>query len=55
MDEDVDNEILDQVHPNRRTFVKRVVAATAFAAPFIASYDLQSLSSSVASAQSNIV
>ena len=53
MDEDVDNEILDEVHPNRRTFVKRVVAATAFAAPFIASYDLQSLSSSVANAQPN--
>ena len=53
MDEDGDNEILSDVHPNRRVFVKRVVGATAFAVPFIASYDLQSLSSSVAHAQTS--
>jgi hypothetical protein len=44
------DEIFDDVRPDRRTFVKRVVGATAFAAPFVASYDLQSLSSSVAHA-----
>ena len=48
MDEQVDNEILSDVNPDRRAFVKRVVAVTAFAAPMIASYDLQSLSSSTA-------
>jgi hypothetical protein len=50
MDEDVENDSFTDVHPNRRTFVKRVVGTTAFAVPFIASYDLQSLSSSVAHA-----
>ncbi len=44
------DEILDDVNPDRRAFVKRVVAATAFAAPMIASYDIASLSPSVAQA-----
>ncbi|HEY5316882.1 MAG TPA: hypothetical protein VIJ20_02805 [Solirubrobacteraceae bacterium] len=55
MDHDPDNDIFDDVHPDRRQFVKRVVGATAFAAPFVASFDLQSLSSSVAHAQTNMV
>jgi hypothetical protein len=50
MDEDIDNEILSQMNPDRRAFVKRIAAVTAFAAPMIASYDLQSLSASVARA-----
>jgi hypothetical protein len=53
--EDSEDEILDDVHPNRRTFVKRVVAVTAFATPMVASYDLQSLSPSVAEAQTSNV
>jgi hypothetical protein len=53
MDEDIDTETLAKVHPNRRVFVKRAVGAAAFAAPFIASYDLTSLSSSVAHAQTS--
>jgi hypothetical protein len=50
MTEDHDDEMLADVRPDRRAFVKRVVAVTAFAAPMIASYDLQSLSPSVAEA-----
>jgi hypothetical protein len=44
------DEILSDVRPNRRAFVKRVIGVTAFAAPLIASYDLESLSPSVAHA-----
>jgi hypothetical protein len=47
------DDLFDDVRPDRRGFVKRVVGATAFAAPFVASFDLQSLSSSVAHAQGN--
>jgi hypothetical protein len=53
MDEDVNDEILSEVGPDRRAFVKRVVAVTAFAAPMVASYDLQSLSQSAAAAVSS--
>jgi hypothetical protein len=53
MDENFDEENLSDVRPDRRGFVKGIVASTAFAAPFVASYDLQSLSSSVAHAQAN--
>jgi hypothetical protein len=54
VDEDISDETLRDVSPDRREFVKRVVAVTAFSAPFIASYDLQSLSASVAHASSNL-
>jgi hypothetical protein len=53
MDENHENEPLSEIRPDRRSFVKGIVASTAFAAPFVASYDLQSLSSSVAHAQGN--
>jgi hypothetical protein len=53
MDENLENEPLSEIRPDRRAFVKGIVASTAFAAPFVASYDLQSLSSSVAHAQGN--
>lgn len=46
------DDILSEVGPDRREFVKRVVAVSAFAAPMIASYDLEALSPSVAHAQS---
>lgn len=52
MSEEQNDEILSEVGPDRRAFVKRVVAVTAFAAPMVASYDLQSLSQSVAKGQS---
>jgi hypothetical protein len=45
------DDVLSEVGPDRRGFVKRVVAVTAFAAPVIASYDLGALSPSVAHAQ----
>jgi hypothetical protein len=44
------DDFLNDVRPNRRGFVKGVVGTTAFAAPFVASFDLQSLSSSAANA-----
>ena len=47
------DKVLSEVGASRRTFVKRVVATTAFAAPMIASYDLASLSPSVAEAAGN--
>jgi hypothetical protein len=51
MDKGPDSEVLSEVvDPDRRAFVKRVAAVTAFAVPMIASYDLQSLSPSVAHA-----
>lgn len=53
MDENVDDGMMADVRPDRRAFVKGVVATTAFAAPFVASYDLQSLSTSVAHAAAN--
>jgi hypothetical protein len=53
--ENFDDEPLSDVHPDRRAFVKGIVATTAFAAPFVASYDLQSLSGSVAHASSNLI
>ena len=46
-----DDEVLSEVGPDRRAFVKRIVAITAFATPMVASYDLQSLSQSVAAAR----
>jgi hypothetical protein len=49
-----DDDLFDEVRPNRRSFVKGVVGGTAFAAPFVASFDLQSLSASVAHAASNM-
>jgi hypothetical protein len=55
VDEEIDDTILENVRPDRRAFVKRVVAVTAFTAPFVASYDLQSLSASVAHASSNLI
>jgi hypothetical protein len=44
------DDILADVGPDRRTFIRRVVGVTAFAAPMIASYDLDALSPSVAHA-----
>jgi hypothetical protein len=55
MDEHHDSEPLSEVKPDRRAFVKGVVATTAFAAPFVASYDLEALSSSIAHATANAV
>lgn len=50
MDENFDDETLSDLKPDRRAFVKGVVGTTAFAAPFVASFDLSSLSDSVAHA-----
>ncbi len=55
MHEHIDDELLEDVNPDRRAFVKRVVAVTAFATPMIASYDLQSLNPSVAQAATSNV
>jgi hypothetical protein len=53
MPDGAEPEFLKHVPTSRRTFVKAVVGTTAFAAPFIASFDMQSLTASTASAQSN--
>jgi hypothetical protein len=45
-----DDEILSGLGHDRRAFVKRAVAVTAFATPMIVSYDLDALSPSVAHA-----
>lgn len=50
MIEDPDDDAFVDVKPDRRGFVKRAIAVTAFAAPMVASYDLQSLSPSLAQA-----
>ena len=50
MDEEENDEVLSKLGADRRTFVKRVVAVTAFAAPMVASYDLENLTQSVAHA-----
>ena len=44
------DEILSGLGHDRRTFVRRVVAVTAFVTPMIVSYDLDALSPSVAHA-----
>lgn len=53
MEDQIDDE-LNGLGASRRTFVKRIVAGTAFAAPFVASYDMQSLTQSIAGAQSQL-
>lgn len=40
---DVEREILDRVRMDRRGFVRRVVATTAFATPVLASFDMRSM------------
>lgn len=50
MEDQIDDE-LNGLGASRRTFVKRIVAGTAFAAPFVASYDMQALTQSIAGAQ----
>jgi hypothetical protein len=53
VDEEKNDEVLSKLGADRRRFIKRVVAVTAFAAPMVASYDLENLSPSVAGAVSN--
>jgi hypothetical protein len=43
-----EDDVFNEVRPNRRGFVKGVVGTTAFAAPFVASFDLGSLSAKAA-------
>jgi len=45
-----EDEVLSEVRSDRRAFVRGIVAVTAFTAPMVASYDIESLSSSVAHA-----
>jgi hypothetical protein len=48
MDEDADHEIPEDLGPDRRSFVKRVVAVAAITTPVVVSYDLSSLAPSAA-------
>ena len=47
----MDEQIPDDLGPDRRAFVKRMVATAAFVTPFVASFDLQDMRSSVAHGQ----
>lgn len=40
MDKHLDDEVLSELGPDRRSFIKRMVATAAFAAPFVASFDM---------------
>jgi len=53
-DEVQPDETLDSVQPDRRQFVKGLVATTAFAVPFIASYDLAGIGSASAQVSNNV-
>lgn len=51
MEEQHEDGLFSNLDMDRRKFVKRVAAVTAFAAPMIASYDLENLAPSSAGAQ----
>jgi len=56
MEDRIDNDVLEGLDSSRRAFVKTVVPGTAFAAPFIASYNMKELSQlgvGTAAAQAN--
>lgn len=54
MEDRIDDDVLEGLNSSRRTFVKSVLAGTAFAAPFIASYDMKALTQlGVGTAQAN--
>jgi hypothetical protein len=46
-------EVVERVGPDRRAFVRRVIVGTAFAAPIVSSFSMNSLSMKVAGAGSN--
>jgi hypothetical protein len=49
----VEREVLPHVGSSRRTFVKAVAATTAFAAPFVTSFDMRQLKAQAQVVQSN--
>lgn len=46
-----DDEFLEKVDPDRRDVVRRILQTTAFAAPVVASFNLDGLTVSMAQAQ----
>jgi hypothetical protein len=46
-------EVIGRVGHDRRTFVRRLVIGTAFAAPIVSSFDMNSLSMKVVGAATN--
>lgn len=50
MDEHLDDELLAEMGPDRRAFIKRMAATVAFAAPFVASFDMTNAGVSAAHA-----
>jgi hypothetical protein len=46
-------EVVEQVGPDRRSFVRRMIVGTAFAAPIVSSFNMNNLSMSVAGAGLN--
>ena len=53
MGEEPLDEIVNQVRSDRRSFVKKLMVGTAFAAPIVSSFDMNNLTMSVAGAQVN--
>ena len=47
------DEIVERVGPDRRTFVRRLIIGSAFAAPIISSFDMNNLGMKVAGAGVN--
>jgi hypothetical protein len=47
------DEILEEVGDSRRSFVRKLVVGTAFAAPLVSSFDVSSLSMASAAAGPN--
>ena len=52
MSDDKLDPILEQVDPEKRDFLKKVLAGTAFVAPIVASFSMEGLSPNEAFAQS---
>lgn len=48
-----DDDILDEVGDSRRSFVRRLIVGSAFAAPVVSSFDVSSLSMASAAAGPN--
>jgi len=50
MDEHLEDEVLSEVGPDRRAFIKRMAATVALSAPFVASFDMANAGVSAAHA-----
>ena len=53
MSEEPIDDVVNRVGTDRRTFVRRLMVGTAFAAPVVSSFAMSTLSTRVAAAQTN--